>query len=290
MPRIPSLNWLRVFEAAARTESFARAAETLNMSASAVSQQIKALEGALGRPLFRRGPHHVHLTEAGQAFLPAVSAALHRVEMSVDTLFGSPGGAALSLQCSQMLASSWLAPRLGGFTRAHPEVHLSLTTANRNEAFLGSSADLKITFGRSHVLAEDSDTLFGETLYPVARPDLAAAIETPEDLAAAQLIEIATHRANWATLLPRASRAFRLIHTDTTQMAFALAAAGQGIALARAPASDGLETLYGLEMCLPGLSVAGVESYALVYPDRSRLSPAARAFRTWLLDEIADFG
>ncbi|MEM0922200.1 MAG: LysR substrate-binding domain-containing protein [Pseudomonadota bacterium] len=286
MPLIPSLNWLRVFEAAARTESFARAAEALHMSPPAVSQQIKALEGALGRPLFRRGPHHVQLTEAGQAFLPAVAEALHAVELSASSLFGPPGGASLSLNCSAIFATSWLAPRLGAFTAAHPDIRLALTTAIGPEESLRSSADLKITFGQPQSEAEDGDHLFGETLNPVAPPDLAAGIATAADLAAHPLIEIATHRANWTTLLPRDALDPRLIHTDSTQMAFALSAAGQGIALARSPASDGLQALYGLVPCLPGLSVAGVQSYSLVYPARSRLSPSARKFREWILEEV----
>ena len=75
--RIPSLNWLRVFEAAARAGSFARAAETLNISPPAVGQQIRALEDHLGRALFERGPQSVMLTEAGRAYLPAGAQALH---------------------------------------------------------------------------------------------------------------------------------------------------------------------------------------------------------------------
>jgi len=77
---IPSLNWLRVFEAAARGESFARAAELLNMSTSAVSQQIKALETHFGTALFKRGPKHVELTDAAHAFLPVVRQSLSTVE------------------------------------------------------------------------------------------------------------------------------------------------------------------------------------------------------------------
>ena len=85
--RIPSLNWLRVFEAAARTQSFARAAEQLNMSAAAVSQQVKALEGHLGSALFQRHAHAVSLTEAGRAYLPSVQQSLLMLGNATDGLF-----------------------------------------------------------------------------------------------------------------------------------------------------------------------------------------------------------
>ena len=88
---IPSLNWLRVFEAAARAGSFAGAAETLNMSPPAVGQQIRALENHVGRALFERGPQSVMLTEAGRAYLPAGAQALHGIESTTADLFGEPG-------------------------------------------------------------------------------------------------------------------------------------------------------------------------------------------------------
>lgn len=287
-PRIPSLNWLRVFEAAARAESFARAADVLNMSAPAVSQQIKALEAHLGRQLFTRGPRQVTLTEAGQAFLPAVAQSLHSVELAAENLFGAPRRETLMVQASQMFACGWLAPRLARFRALEPEVQLTLTSGIANEDFLRPGPDLRITFGQPQDPREDGDALFGEVIYPVAKPETAARIAAVEDLTQWPLIEIATHRANWFTLLPRDRPGQRFLYTDTSSNAFAMAASGQGIALARAPASDALQALYGLVPCLPGLSVSGVQSYALVYPARSALSRAAQAFRGWLLSEIKE--
>ena len=279
-----------MFEAAARTQSFARAAESLNMSAPAVSQQIRALETALGRPLFRRGPHSVALTPEGQALLPATSQALHMLEIATENVFGSPERAPLSVQGSLMMATSWLSARLPGFHAQAPGVNLTLTTGLETEDFIRSSADLKITFGQPQGIGEDGDPLFGEILYPVAPPGLADQIAEPGDLARFPLIEITGHRASWASLLPQGGRDPAMIHTDTTLMAFALAARGLGIALARSPASDAAEALYGLVPVLPGLSVKGVQAYALVYPDRARLSRAARSFREWLLDEAKRSG
>ncbi|MEL6266915.1 MAG: LysR substrate-binding domain-containing protein [Pseudomonadota bacterium] len=289
--RIPSLNWLRVFETAARAESFARAAETLNMSPPAVSQQIRALETSLGRPLFERGAAHVRLTEAGRAFLPVVANALASVETTAAGLFGRDGRAPLTLRVSTMLALSWLAPRLPGFMAAHPAVELTLVTGNLDEDFQRRGADLMITFGQPPGPGEAGEPLFGERLYPVASPALAARIATPADLAAERLIEVTSHRAGWHGVLTAAGLGEarpRHVFTDTTALALALAAAGGGVALARAPASDNLVAGHGLQRCLAPLEVPGAERYHLVHPAGPALAPAAAAFRGWVLAELTD--
>lgn len=283
--RIPSLNWLRVFEAAARTGSFARASETLNMSPPAVSQQIKALEEHLGRQLFDRGPRSVKLTGAGRAFLPVVAQSLHSVEIATDSLFGGQDRATLTVSCTLLLANGWLAARLPGFQSAHPDIQLRLMTNEFATTTETQNADLRISFGVPPEPSEDSDPLFGETLYPVAPPEIAQKITRPEDLLKWPLIEIATHRANWFDLLPDRGPEPKITYADNTTTAFALAMQG-AIALARAPASEGLPERSGLERCLPGLWINGVQSYQLVYTARTALSRAAQKFRHWLLDEV----
>lgn len=113
--RIPFLNWLRVFEAAARTESFARAAAQLNMSPAAVSQQVKALETQLGTPLFQRHAHAVTLTEAGRAFLPSVQQSLLLLETATTGLFGASRQQRLFVQSVLLFAHGILAPALPRF-------------------------------------------------------------------------------------------------------------------------------------------------------------------------------
>ena len=284
--RIPSLNWLRVFEAAARAGSFARAAETLNMSTAAVSQQIKALETHLGRALFDRGPHSVTLTEAGRAFLPSVAQSLHGIEVATTSLFGDRERAPLSVHCSLMMACGWLAPRLPDFHAAHPGIALTLSTYVHERDLHAADADLRITFGLPPGPFEDSEPLFGEHLSPVAPPGIAAQVQTSDDLLKFKLIEIATHRANWSAFLPVAGPEPDITFTDNTLAAFSLAAAG-AIALDRQPATGDLAARYGLVPCLDGWTEQGVQAYALVYPARSALSRAARSFREWLLAELA---
>lgn len=319
--RIPSLNWLRVFEAAARTESFVRAADLLGMSAPAVSQQIKSLESYLGKPLFERGPRSVTLTDAGRAFLPAVQQSFQSVETTAAALFGRPSGEGLTVQASLILACSWLSSRVAKFREAHPEVQLQLTTGNYIDEFRRSDADLRIVFGSGPEIGEEGDRLFGEWLFPVARPEVAAGIHSLQDLLKHRLIEITTHRTGWFQVLQAVGRAegterenaeglradrvdmadADICFADTTQLSLTLAAEGYGIALARAPATDRLVELYGLAPCVspewpgfsevtrgkgqPAFAIQGTRAYHLTYPSLSSLRPAGRKFRDWLLSE-----
>jgi DNA-binding transcriptional LysR family regulator len=284
--RIPSLNWLRVFEAAARTESFAQAAAELNISAPAVSQQVKALETHLGRALFHRHAHAVSLTEAGRAYLPSVQISLVSLESSTQGLFGRRREERLYVQAVLIFAQGILAPRLGDFVREYPDISLNLTTGNAAGDFAHSFSDLKIIFGAPSAYDRAHDRLFGETLYPVARPEIAAGIRTPSDLVAHPLLEVATHRAGWPHVfehLKILGAGARFVMVDSTIMSVAIAGSGGGIALARAPASDPIVSANGLVPCLPGLMVPGLEYYHLVYPEAATMRRPARVFRDWLM-------
>lgn len=285
--RIPSLNWLRVFEAAARLGSFAKAGEELAISPPAVSKQVRALEGHLGKALFHRGAHSVALSEEGSAFLPSVQQALQSVEVKATALFGAKGSEPLTLQSPAVFTNSWLAARLGRFRDRHPEVQLRLLDSV--EPSLQAAPDLAITFGVVPPGMEH-DRLFSERVEPVAAPALAAAILSPDDLMRETLIEIPFHRTAWLQILAKAgeidaSRAHFLL-VDTTQSALALAAAGYGVALARAPATDFLVEALDLMPCWPKLSIDGSQYYHLIYPTGLGLTPAAAKFRNWLFSEI----
>lgn len=288
--RIPSLNWLRVFEAAARTESFSRAASQLNMSAAAVSQQVKALETRLGTPLFHRHAHAVTLTEAGRAYLPSVQQSLLMLETATTGLFGETREQRLYVQSVLLFAHGILASGLAEFQGAQPQINLSLSTGNLIADFANRFTDLQIVFGNPALFGTEGDELLRERLYPVASPHTAAAINTPQDLFQFTLIEVSTHRASWLhlfeTLRLPAGQA-RYFFADNSLMAAELAASGSGIALARAPASDRIMKLSGLVPCLPGVEVSGQEAYHLIYPSRASLRPSARVFRDWLLDYSA---
>lgn len=287
---IPSLNWLRVFEAAARTENFARAAELLNMSTSAVSQQIKALESHLGEPLFSRGKRHVELTDAGHAFLPSVQQSLRNVEETAASLFGQDKDDTLMLQANVILTSAWLAARLPDFSSQHPEVQLHLSGAYHDHDYQLPGAELRLLFGPVHRSWAQCDRLFAETIYPVAVAAIADAIESPEDFLQHRLIQISKHSINWNQLLQSVgidtSPARQLCFTDSTQLSLAMAASGYGIALARAPTTDAMLESLGLKRCKICPELASSEAYYLVYRNLESLSGSASKFRTWLLRQI----
>ncbi len=275
------MNWLRVFEAAARTGSFAGAAETLNMSRPAVSQQIRALEGALGRPLFERGAQSVTLTDAGKAYLPSVARALHAIETASSNLFGGEQTTTLTVQCSLLLATGWLAPRLPEFTARFADTRVNLVTSIHDADFAADRADMRIVFGMPPRPHEASDPLMGETIYPVALPEIADRVRGPADLLSHPLVEIASHRTNWDAFLPTGAEP-RFHYTDNTLTALALARTG-AIALARAPATGDLPALHGLVACKAFAPAAGVQGYSLVHPGAAQLNRSARRFRDWLL-------
>lgn len=286
--RIPSLNWLRVFEAAARSGSFARAAESLAMSPPAVSQQIRALEAHLGRPLFERAAAGVKLTEAGRSLLSVVGDALGRMEMAAASL-AAPGGPPLVVGVSMALSVGWLVPRLHRFTSANPDVSLELYSLLGRPETPPRNAMLWIAFGPPPP-GTDGEVLFGERLQPVAHPEIAGTIRTLDDALAHRLIEVADHRRNWAQIfgsdvLPANAQ---VTYVDTTLSALALAGARGGIALARPPASDDLVARYGLVPCLPGFDVRGIEEYHILHLAGAPLDSQARIFLSWIGAEAAE--
>lgn len=291
--RIPSLNWLRVFEAAARHESFARAAAELNMSPAAVSQQVRALEERLGANLFVREAHSVRLTDTGRAYLPPVMQSLLTLTSATDGLFGKVRERQLYVQSVLIFAHGVLARGLSDFSIRYPDIAMTLTTGNAVMDFKQGFQDIQIIFGNPDLYGRSSEPLFSEWLTPVARPEIAARIGDVHDLADHRLIEVATHRAGWPHFFEQLNLhpgAARYQFADSTIMAAALASEGQGIALARAPASDKVVKEAGLVPCLPGTKVLGAESYHLLHDGLSTMRPAARAFRNWLFEWITDNG
>lgn len=288
--RSPPLNWLRVFESAARFQSFARAAGELNMSAAAVSQQIRALEDRLGTPLFDRHAHAVTLTEKGRAYLPAVQQALVSLQYATEGLFGQMQDTRLFLQAVPLFAHGVLSRGIAEFGRQHPEIRISLASDEGAGGPAARYADLRVIFGPPGAGDGETERLLGERLFPVAAPDLAAQVAAPADLLTLPLIEVPLHRAGWPHLfesLGFVPRAARFIRTDNSLMAAGLAAEGAGVMLARAPASDAIVAASGLVPCLGGFAVDGAHSYHLSCAGVAALRRPARLFRDWLISRCA---
>ncbi len=291
--KIPSLNWLRVFEAAAQTESFSAAASILNMSPSAVSQQISALEHHLDKKLFLRKAKSVSLTENGYLFLPTVREALSSIETNAAMLFGLDRDQQLSVSATTIFATSWLAPRITEFQALYPEVSLSITCDEQALNAIHSPADIVISFESSAWTGDEATALFSETLYPVALPHVASTIQHLSDLNQHRLIDVAGHRQSWRLILGGTGdagenqRPYSVV--SNTNLAFCMAASGGGIALARTPATDWLAEQHGLTTCLPDMQIRGEGSYFLtVRPSRQRRD-IATAFRDWIMEEVRQY-
>lgn len=285
---IPSLNWLRVFEATARYGSFVEAGKHLHMSASAVSQQVKALESHLRTPLFTRGARSVTLSDAGISFYPTVQQMLNSVETAAQNLFRGGSKSIVNVQVSLIFATSWLTPRLKRFNDLHPDITINIAGGYRDADIERVGPELYINFGtvdRSWGVAEP---LLEETVYPVMSKELLASIANYQQVFDHRIIDIPTHQVTWNAFLEKGTQIDNLdfVQVDSTEIALSMAAYGYGIALARAPVTDNLQKLYSLVPCPYIKPIKGLESYHLMYKSKKGLSEPASAFRRWLLSEV----
>ena len=185
-PRLPSLDLLKGFEAAARRLSFTKAGEELHLTQSAVSRQMLELEEQLGAPLFQRRHRALVLTEAGQALYPAAAQVLATMRAVTDRLRAASGRRTLSVTTTQSLASLWLIPRLGSFTRSHPEVDVRISADSRVMDLERDGLDIAIRHGPAKFAGPNAIRLFGERVFPVCSPkllgDARRPLREPQDL------------------------------------------------------------------------------------------------------------
>src|SRR5258706_15515187 len=183
-PRL-SLDLLRGFRAAARYLSFTRAAQELFVTQSAISREIKTLEGQIGQPLFQRVHRALQLTRAGEELYRAADEALTQLDAVTDRLTGS--GAALSVTTTPALASLWLAPRLPRFNRSRPEIDVRVVASNDKPDLERDQLDIAIRFVAAGADLPDAERLITCESFPVCSPALARdpvrPLRTPADLA-----------------------------------------------------------------------------------------------------------
>ena len=292
--RLPPLNALRAFEAAARRLSFTRAADELNVSQAAVSQQIKRLEERLGEPLFRRHPRGLALTDAGQAYLPSVRTAFDRLERATEQLFGGDG--ILAVRVGTSLAVLWLVPRLSIFQAAHPGTEVHLVTAKNPDEFTGDGVDMEIRYGRGTWPGLASDRLFGEEIFPVCHPRVlegSLLLRHPAALVDQPLLHVVGYEEDWHMWLRAAGvegiDPTRGLQFDTSVTALQAARDGLGIALGRTPLVAG-DLADGRLVAPFDLTVPVDRAYHLVYRQSAAQRPRVTAFRQWLLAEAERTG
>ena len=297
--RLPSLNALRAFEAAARHLSLTKAARELHVTPAAVSHQVKALEADLGVSLLRRVKGEFVLTETAQTVRPVLSAGFDRIAEAVRRLRADEALRFLTVSVSPTFAANWLVRRLGAFKRAFPEIDVRLQTTNEITEFARDGVDIAIRFGAGDYPGLHAIRLFDEEIFPVCSPALlerGPPLVHPADLAGHTLLHV-----EWSWAMTRGEpldwqmwlRAAGAEEVDATRgprfsyTSFALQAAadGQGLALgSEALAGDDLAAgrlVRPFDVVLP-VNFA----YYLVYPEDTAERPKIANFRHWILAEI----
>src|SRR6185503_5744354 len=198
--RFPPLSALRPLEAAARLESFSRAAEELHLTHGAVSRQVRALEEHLGTRLFARHGKRVSLTPAGRAFAERIRGALEEIARAADEAGSKRRGERLTVSVLPSFASRWLMPRLIRFMDAHPKVEVNVIASTALANFRNDEIDVAIRFGPGPWPPHDCEMFMEDEYFVVASPKLAAAakLKNPRDLLKARIIrEDRDYRRQW---------------------------------------------------------------------------------------------
>ena len=284
---LPPLNWLRAFEASARNLSFTGAARDLNMTQSAVSQQIKSLEAYMGAPLFHRRARALELTQTGLSYLPVVRDAFRTLAHGTRAVTQTTTDV-LRVQCNLTFAIHWLAPRLGQFARENPKIQLQISTELWEPRDMARGADVEIRFS-----LRPSDMVYAEPIardvyYPVCAPGYRVALD---NLATEPLFDCMNMMGTWAVWAEEQGLAWPdppVTYATTYSVALSAAMAGNGLALAHDAIARGL--IEHGALVRPFAHRAEMqEGYYLIQTPQAQTMPKAQAFTAWLRRELAVF-
>jgi len=289
--RLPPLSALRPFEAAARLESFSRAAEELHLTHGAVSHQVRALEDHLGTPLFSRHGKRVALTAASRAFAERIRNALGEIAHAAEIASAGTHDNRLTVSVLPSFASRWLMPRLIRFMDAHPQIEVNVMATTVLANFAADEVDVAIRFGLGPWPALVCEKFLEDEYFPVGSPKInrGKLPRTPRELLRMGIIR--EDRDYWRAWfeaagvpIEEAREARGPIFNDST-FALQAAARGEGIALARRSiVGEDLER--GTLKRLFDIAVPSRERYWFVSPRTVADAPKVRAFRDWVKSEL----
>lgn len=290
--RLPPLNALKAFEAAARSESFTRAADELNVTQGAVSHQVKALEETLGLKLFNRERQRLIITAAGREYLAVVRDALDRIALGTERLLQRQSSGVLTVSTSPDFAAKWLVIRLGRFAESHPEIDLRVSATTHYIDFAREDVDLAVRHGDGNWAGLDAVRLCSEQLFPVCSPKLASrrnGITKASDLLKFPLLRLDDWK-NWARWFDAAGVTAPVTQGPVLNRASMLidaAVDGQGVALARTTLAA-WDLINGRLVRPIDVSLKLSNMYWIVCPKATSALPKIKKFREWLLAEAAD--
>lgn len=304
MRKIPPLNGLRAFEAAARHLSFSRAAEELFVTPAAISHQIKGLEDYLGVSLFKRMPRSVILTEEAQTVLPAITEAFDKLDQAAELLMDNKASGVLTVTSAPTFAAKWLLPNLDSFSLLYPEISVRLDARLETVDFDREGVDVGVRLGGGTYPGLRADRLFAETVVAVCHPKMLEGpkpLREPADLKYHTLLHV-----DWGIKmqgegpLPDWTMWLKSAGVDdidskkgpvftVEDMAIAAAARGSGVALASVYAVR--EEIEKGTLVLPfERKIEASVSYWVVAPERTAENTKVKAFREWILETAKDTG
>ena len=287
--RLPPLNAIKAFEAAARHGSVSRAAEELSVTHGAISRQIRTLEDWLGAPLFRRTSRNAVPTQAGVELLAEAGPALDRLaEGSRRVRVSSLARGVLNVATQPTFSMRWLIPRLSDFQRDHPGLELRIVTASTSAERFQMEADVVVS-GPAPQPGWVGTRFMGEALLPLLSPELMARcpLRRPQDLENHTLLHSATRRRAWtrwldvakiSELRPTGEQVFEHFY-------FAIQAALAGVGVVMGPLALVAEDISSGRLLMPiGNPVVSSRGYFVYSPAASHDAPAVVALRTWLIN------
>lgn len=291
MSKLPPMSAVRVFEAAARHQSFTRAAQELGMTQAAVSYQIRMLEDRVGGPLFIRQPRQVVLTARGEKLAPAVTEAFEMLRAAFAGI-DETVQATLSITTLTTFAANWLVPRLGRFQQLHPGIAVKMDINARTLDLARNGFDIGIRSGTGKWPGLEAHFLFPNRFTPVCSPELLRGVDLREPADLLKLTIISPGDLWWqewleAAGLPQIDLTGRPDHSLGAQQFEGMAAiAGQGVAIIN-PDFFRADLAAGRLVQPFDLVVTSAHAYWLAYPAEHKRAPKIQAFRDWVLSEIA---
>ncbi len=290
--RLPPLNSLKAFEATARSESFTRAAEELNVTQGAVSHQVKALEDTLGLKLFHRERQRLILTQAGRDYLAVIRDALDQIAAGTERLLKRQDSGVLTVSTSLDFAAKWMVNRLGRFAETHPDIDLRVSATTQYADFVRDDVDVAIRHGDGNWPGLDVRRLYFERLFPVCSPKLITGrnrITKAADLLKFPLLRLEDAK-NWARLFEAAGVKATVGPGPVLNRASMLIDAaidGQGIALART-ALAAWDLINGRLVRPVDVSLKMANTYWIVCSKPATSVPKIAEFRNWVFAEATE--
>jgi LysR family glycine cleavage system transcriptional activator len=283
MRKIPFLNGIKAFEATARTGSFTKAADELNVTPAAVSRMVHLLEERLGLPLFARKANRLGATQAGRTYQAGLTALFDQLAALTDQVKATAGSRVLTVGVGPTFAIRWLIPRLADFQKIDPDIEVRFATGGAAAPF-NDDWTCGIRLGDGEWPGLVAERLFAADLVPVCTPGMAKRLTAPDDLKGATLLRVTHAPDDWprwfkSAGIPRI--AVKGPAFDYYGQALQAAADGVGVALGIRPYVD--DDLRAGRLVAPfGHSVPKGQQWYLIYHPSRKDEPSFAAFRHWI--------